>query len=638
MRLAVFAAVLSFVCLGTAEAAPLEAYGQLPTLDQVTLSPDGSKLAYVSMDTKGTRYLVVQPATGGNAISVVKTGDAKIRDLRWVDESNLIILSSVTTHARDVMGPRQEYFLALVLDLANKRQFNLMEAVESGHAMNVVYDTPVVRMVNGKPLVFVQGVYFTTEQGRLALFSFDPASRRVKLVDAHSDSARDWFIDANGTVVADEEYNDHSTHWALRLHQGNDWKEIYGEDIAIDMPSVEGFSSDGRTLIVSYDNGGKHNQKAFATTDGAGTSPVDKGTGTPMHDRLSGRIVGYVYEGREIEYEFIDPKEQAAWKSIVARFPREQVDLISVSDNRQKVIVKVTGINSGVSYFLVDVPSLQMGRLGPAYNGIEASDISDVGLVNYQASDGRPIFAYLTLPHGRGDSKLPLIVMPHGGPAARDDAGFDWWAQALASMGYAVLQPQYRGTDGFGWDLLSAGFGQWGRKMQTDLSDGVRALVRQGLVDPARVCIVGGSYGGYAALAGATIDTGVYRCAASYGGLSDLHDFIDWKTNRSSNGHLLDRYWARYMGTTGADDPALAAISPIKHIDKITIPVLLIHGKDDTVVPIDQSEDMANAMRRAGKNVTFVELDGEDHWLSRTATRQAMLKAIADFLKTNNPP
>jgi dipeptidyl aminopeptidase/acylaminoacyl peptidase len=258
--------------------------------------------------------------------------------------------------------------------------------------------------------------------------------------------------------------------------------------------------------------------------------------------------------------------------------------------------------------------------------------------VNYQASDGRPIFAYLTLPHGRGESKLPLIVMPHGGPAARDDAGFDWWAQALASMGYAVLQPQYRGTDGFGWDLLSAGFGEWGKKMQTDLSDGVRALVRQGIVDPARVCIVGGSYGGYAAMAGATIDTGVYRCAASYGGISDLREFIDWKTNRSSEGHLLDRYWARYMGTTGANDPALDAISPIKHLDKETIPLLLVHGKDDTVVPIDQSEDMADAMRRAGKNVTFVKLDGEDHWLSRTATRQAMLKAIADFLRTNNPP
>jgi hypothetical protein len=393
MRLAVFAALLSFVCMGAAQAAPLEAYGQLPTLDQVTLPPDGSKLAYISMDNKGTRYLVVQPSAGGSAIAVVKTADAKIRDLRWIDETNLIILSSVTTHAREVMGPRQEYGLALVLDLANKRQFNLMDTVESGHAMNVVYDTPVVRIVNGKPLVFVEGIYFPTEQGRLALFSFDPASRRVRLVDAHSDSARDWFIDANGTVVADVEYSDRSTHWALRLHQGNDWKEIYGEDIAIDMPSVDGFSSDGRTLIVSSDTGGKHNLKAFATTDGAGTSPIDKGTGTPLHDRLTGRMVGYVYEGREIQYEFIDPKEQAAWKSILSRFPREQVDLVSVSDNRQKVIVKVTGVSSGVSYFLVDTASGEQLRLGPAYNGIESTDVSDVGLVNYQASDGRPIFA-----------------------------------------------------------------------------------------------------------------------------------------------------------------------------------------------------------------------------------------------------
>jgi dipeptidyl aminopeptidase/acylaminoacyl peptidase len=208
----------------------------------------------------------------------------------------------------------------------------------------------------------------------------------------------------------------------------------------------------------------------------------------------------------------------------------------------------------------------------------------------------------------------------------------------MASLGYAVLQPQFRGSEGYGWDLLSAGFGQWGHKMQTDLSDGVRALARTGIIDPKRVCIVGGSYGGYAALAGAAIDTGVYRCAVSVAGVSDMREMMQWKEDRSRDENLLDRYWLRYTGATSKDDPALDVISPIKHIDKITIPVLLIHGKDDTVVPFAQSEDMVDAMRKAGKNVSFVQLDGEDHWLSRSATRQAMLKATADFLKANNPP
>src|SRR5205823_14532419 len=123
------------------------------------------------------------------------------------------------------------------------------------------------------------------------------------------------------------------------------------------------------------------------------------------------------------------------------------------------------------------------------------------------------------------------------------------WAQALASRGYAVLQVNYRGSDGFGWDHMAAGFGQWGRKMQTDLSDGVRYLAKQGTIDPARVCIVGASYGGYAALAGATLDAGVYRCAVAVAGLSDLKRFVQWVNDRDRAGdHIAGRYWDRYMG------------------------------------------------------------------------------------------
>ena len=234
---------------------------------------------------------------------------------------------------------------------------------------------------------------------------------------------------------------------------------------------------------------------------------------------------------------------------------------------------------------------------------------------------------------------LPLIVLPHGGPHTRDLPGFDWLSQALASRGYAVLQPQFRGSAGFGWDLLSAGFGEFGRKMQTDLSDGVRALAAKGTIDPKRVCIVGASYGGYAAMAGATMDTGVYRCAVADAGLSDLHDFMRYMQRRSERSDNLNvRFWDRFLGVSGTDDPALDAISPIKHVDKATIPILLIHGRDDTVVPIAQSVDMADALKEAGKQVELVKLDGEDHWLSRSETRFQMLDATVKFVEANNPP
>jgi dipeptidyl aminopeptidase/acylaminoacyl peptidase len=218
----------------------------------------------------------------------------------------------------------------------------------------------------------------------------------------------------------------------------------------------------------------------------------------------------------------------------------------------------------------------------------------------------------------------------------RDEPGFDWWAQAMASRGYAVLQVNYRGSAGFGWNFLKAGFGEWGRKMQTDLSDGVRHLAAEGIVDPKRVCIVGASYGGYAALAGATLDPGVYRCAASIAGPSDMRRFVVW--SKTQSGIEAQRYWSRFMGAEALRDPVLQQISPAMNADKTEIPILLIHGRDDTVVPLEQSQIMERALQKAGKPVEMVVMPGEDHWLSRGDTRLQMLSSVVGFLEKHNPP
>jgi dipeptidyl aminopeptidase/acylaminoacyl peptidase len=263
---------------------------------------------------------------------------------------------------------------------------------------------------------------------------------------------------------------------------------------------------------------------------------------------------------------------------------------------------------------------------------LKAEDISPQKAVSYKAADGTQLTGYLTLPRGRDAKNLPLVVFPHGGPAARDTAGFDWWAQAMASRGYAVLQVNFRGSEGLGDALLEAGYGQWGRKMQTDLSDGVRWLAGQGTIDPKRVCVVGASYGGYAALAGATIDTGVYRCAVSVAGPSDLRRMIGRVRDASF------KYWTRFMGVENERDPKLAEISPATLAHKVSIPLLMIHGKDDSVVPVEQSELMAEALRKAGKPYDLVIQKGADHWLSRGDTRLQTLEATVGFLEKHNPP
>ena len=351
---------------------------------------------------------------------------------------------------------------------------------------------------------------------------------------------------------------------------------------------------------------------------------------------MSHRLIGEgSLAGDAFHYDFFGTDDQKIWRAITAAYPGALVTLVSFSDDRRKFVVRVDSPTDGPAFALVDVVVGKASWIGDEYQGLRPIDFSPVRPLTFKASDGLELTGYLTFPQGRDAKHLPLVVLPHGGPAVRDQPGFDWWSQALAARGYAVLRVNYRGSDGFGWNFLAAGFGQWGRHMETDLSDGVRYLAEQGIVDPARVCIVGASYGGYAALAGATFDPGIYRCAASVAGPSDMRRMVDWSRVRGGReGVATERYWIRYMGAYDA----LGEISPADHADKVTIPILLVHGKDDTVVPYEQSAMMADALRRAGKPVEFVTLNHEDHWLSHGDTRLQMLQAVDAFLEKNNPP
>ena len=353
---------------------------------------------------------------------------------------------------------------------------------------------------------------------------------------------------------------------------------------------------------------------------------------SPIEDRLTYRMIGGVHTDDIDHYVFFDPRVRKLWDGIVAALPEDQVEFISASSDFGKLIIRINGPQHGYYYVLIDVKTFQIVRIGEVYKGL--GEPQEVKRVTYKAADGLEVPAYLTLPRGKPAKNLPLVVFPHGGPAVRDTAEFDWWAQAMASQGYLVLQPNYRGSTTT-TDHLQAGYGQWGRKMQTDLSDGVRYLAKEGMADPARVCIVGGSYGGYAALAGVTLDPGVYRCAVSIAGISDLKRMLK---DVNSYAKAERRYWQRFIGATGTSDPVLEQVSPIKHIDAITVPVMLIHGKDDTVVDYDQSTIMYDAMKHAGKEVELVPLKKEDHWLSRSETRLQMLQTSIAFLRAHNPP
>ena len=622
---------------GCAIAAPLEAYGKLPSIESLSLSPSGAQLAIVA--TNGDdRTIAVETLADHKIIIRSATGKAKVRQVLWAGEDHLIVVTTMTARPIDVISTQREWAMAFSIDLKARKLRPLMQ--DAADAMNTIYGAPAVRLYNGEPTVFVQGVKFVGGRGCLSVFRIDlDGATTSKLVAEGSEETRDWVVGPDGQPVAQELYDSRNGRWTLKLKAANGWREAKTVTAMIDPPDMVGLNADGKAVLYSEgDTEGRATVREARLDDGPSAAPLPLLEGqSSVRDPQTGRLIGWTtMVGDHPGYLFLDPYDAKVWRAVEKAYPNQSVTLWSWSANHRRIIVRVDSLTEGPAFALVDIDTLQAQWLGNEYMGVEPKDVAMQSPVHYRARDGLELSGYLTLPKDRAPNGLPLIVFPHGGPASRDTPGWDWWAQAMASRGYAVLQVNFRGSAGLGEAFLEAGYGQWGRKMQTDLSAGVKHLAAEGTIDPKRVCIVGASYGGYAALAGAALEPGVYRCAASFGGISDLRRFVEWEN--SNKGRYAFRYFARFVGARDGRDPALAELSPAAHVDQVTIPVLLIHGKDDSVVPLEQSQIMADALRKAGKSVDLVVEPGEDHWLSRGETRLQMLKATMAFVEKNNPP
>jgi dipeptidyl aminopeptidase/acylaminoacyl peptidase len=616
-----------------ADTVPLAAFGRHASLEDVEISPDGSKIAFVR--TNGdSRTLTVAVVTKPEMLGGVRVGEVKLRRLEWIDDDNLLLTFSTTSPPPiGFIGPTREWYQIANFNISKRKLDAMSFEVGQMRTFNVITEDPTLREFSGHVTLYARG-YCVHDRTVPCLFAFAYPDRRPRLIAEAVEPGTEWFMDEAGNIAAQSVYHDAKELWEIRTHKDGHWTLAASGTAAIDMPHVLGFSADGNGIIVRFLVNGDPQWRPLNLSNNTWGAPLAQGAAFSriVEDRKTGRIIGGIHEIGGSEYVFFDNELQAHWNAVLRAFPDERVKLISHSDDFSKMVLEVFGLKDGYVYALYDWYSHRATILGRVYEQVVAP--AEMKPISYAAADGLTIPALLTMPAGAGKD-LPLIVLPHGGPAAADTLEFDWWSQALAAQGYAVLQPNFRGSilnSGF----LQAGYGEWGRKMQSDLSDGVRYLAHQGIIDPKRVCIVGASYGGYAALAGVTLESGVYRCAVSVAGPADLRRLRKW-TGVNKMG-WSQRYWDRFMGAADPSDPALAAISPIEHIANVSVPVLLIHGRDDTVVPYEQSDVMENALKRAGKSVTLVTLKHEDHWLSHSETRLQMLQATVDFLKANNPP
>lgn len=651
MRKAILAAAaVAALALGVARAAPppVEEYGKLPATEEVRLSPDGQKVAILGY-AAGKRIIAVQKI-GGGQLAAFNAGDQKVREITWLDDSHvLVLLSTWANAANDVEFIYGNVSEAVVINtttgkplLVFRGQHQISPSVQGyyGHSSSGgrsygYFAGQTLKGTGAAMANFDRNSYIATGDTTIDLYQVDLDTGESKILQA-GDRRYDtnWQVDTSGRVAARDDY-DHS----LSLHSLN----VGGESISLKDPIGDaGLVSLGRTadsaLVQVVDPEGGWKLMEFSRGHGSEGAAVF-GDHRPQllydNERL---LIGGVILGDAPRTVLFDPARQARFDAAAHAFKGERVRLESATDNLDKLVIYTEGDGDSGTFYLVDIPNRSASAIGWRYPTILQGAVAPVKLMRYKAADGLDLDGVLTLPPGQEAKNLPVVVMPHGGPQARDTPQFDWWAQAFASRGYAVFQPNFRGSDGYGKAFRDAGFGQWGRKMQTDVSDGLAELARQGIVDPKRACIVGGSYGGYVALAGVTLQHGIYRCAVADAPVTDLPTMLNRAEHANGNSNAESRYWHAYMGATNAGDPILKTLSPARHAAEADAPILLIHGKQDTTVDPEQSAIMRRALTAAGKPFEFVEMPGEDHYLSKAATRTQMLQAAVAFVEKYNPP
>lgn len=336
------------------------------------------------------------------------------------------------------------------------------------------------------------------------------------------------------------------------------------------------------------------------------------------------------YSKAKTEFHFFDTDTEKRYHKIKEQFPGFELTVVSYNKNEDKFMLRTYNDKTNGAYHLYDKETEKITKLVDITPWLNESDMADMQPITYTTRDGLQIHGYLTLPKGVAAKNLPVIVHPHGGPWYRDKWGYNPSNQLLASRGYAVFQMNFRGSTGYGRQFWEASFREWGRKMQNDITDGVKWLIDQGIADPKRIAIFGGSYGGYATLAGITYTPELYACAIDFVGVSNLHTFLS----------TIPPYWKPYLdmmhemiGNPETDSVEMAEASPVNFVENIVCPLFVVQGANDPRVNIHESDQIVEKLRAKGISVPYMVKYDEGHGFSNEENRIEFFKAMLGFLK-----
>lgn len=609
---------------------PIEDFAALPIFRSPALSPDGRQIVARAKVDGVYKLAIFDADRPAEKPRVFVLGDIPISEFHWAGNKRLLV---------EVIGKGS--FLGI--------------PVPTGRL--IVLDLPggAARLADRKSSGIIGGdVLYVDRSGDWALIAsqdnlmMTPSVKRVDLatgdvvvIEKAKPDVWQWFVDHQGIVRGGVSYDERRWKLWYRSIAGEPFRTVQGKFAKDDDSAVDRFifSRDGdKGSIVTNERNGKFGVYRYDFTSGQIGATIFEDPLVDVSevkiDPGTQEITGIRFHDDRWKTHWVDSKLKSLQARIDRALPGSDNQILGDPATDARMLILSSGASDPGTYFLFDQAKGAMGAVLQSYERIERDRLARVTAVRYRARDGLEIRAFLTIPKGSPGKNMPMILLPHGGPFVRDEWTYDPLVQFLANRGYAVFQPQFRGSTGFGKEFVERGYGEWGRKMQDDLDDGVDWLTSTGKVDAKRVCIVGASYGGYAALWGAIRNPERYRCAASVAGVTDLEAQL--KANRKSfSATRYFKLWRTKVKGDGRFD--LKSVSPLAQAARLRVPVLIAHGDQDETVAVEQGRRMVKALTASKADVTSVFYKDGEHDFSSSEDLADFLRRLETFLAKHNP-
>lgn len=618
-----------------ARSLPASAFSTLPKIDSVQISPDGKQIIYFINEKSKTILVSYHLDTKKmTPVAIVDNESQRFKYAIWAN-NDTILFSIAIPFNRSGVPTTETRLLVRKADASDKIRTLVKSAIQrygNQDTISQIQDNIISLLPDDNDHILLG---LDLDKPNLdTVYKVNLYTGDMKEVQHYKKNVRSWGADQQGRIRIGMRFDVYSTNLTILIYDLNkkEWKEAWeGKVLSGASPvSPMGFGIDPNILYVRADHNGRNAVfKVDVSKEDLPMELIAKDdkydiNGSLIYSTKTRDVVGVYHgeaDGRRIYWDKYYKGFQAA---IDKALPDTVNYLIDFSeDERHYVVFSASNTKPG-TYYLGDLDHNTMIELANDYPQLEGK-LQGSKKITYTARDGKTIEGYLTVPasHVPG-TPCPAVIYPHGGPMARDYGGFDYWAEYFASKGLVVLQPNFRGSSGYGHEFEMEALENFGLSMQDDLTDAANWLIEQKLAIPERIAIAGGSYGGYAALMGAVKTPDLFRCAISFAGVSDLKSLL--KSMQYYTNYAVVR---KQLGT---DKKKLKAVSPLRHVDKIKIPILLAHGDEDRTVPVDQSRDMAKSLKKKKKVYTYIELEKGSHNLHLQKNRHIFFTAMDEFL------